>query len=233
MIGVVIPAHNEAELIGACLNAVAAAAAHPRLAGETVQTIVILDHCTDTTASIVARHDVATLSIQSCNVGEARACGARFLLDLGARWLSFTDADTLVSPQWLVEQLALNADAVCGSIGVEDWSTHGEHADWLRGHFLATYNDADGHQHIHGANLGVSAQAYQNAGGFLPLKRNEDVELVAALQASCAHIAWSAAPRVTTSSRRYGRARGGFGDALLQLWVERTTLVRPSAPLAG
>ena len=39
----------------------------------------------------------------------------------------------------------------------------------------------------------------------------------AALQASGARIAWSAAPRVTTSARRDAKARGGFGDTLLQV----------------
>ncbi|HUD32119.1 MAG TPA: glycosyltransferase family 2 protein, partial [Variovorax sp.] len=68
---------------------------------------------------------------------------------------------------------------------------------------------------IHGANLGVSAEAYERVGGFRPLACSEDVALVEALQASGARIAWSAAPRVTTSARADARARGGFGDTLL------------------
>jgi hypothetical protein len=67
---------------------------------------------------------------------------------------------------------------------------------------------------VHGANLGVSAQAYLRAGGFAPLACSEDVALVEQLQATGARIAWSAAPRVVTSARRASRARGGFGDTL-------------------
>ncbi|RYY84013.1 MAG: glycosyltransferase family 2 protein, partial [Comamonadaceae bacterium] len=72
-----------------------------------------------------------------------------------------------------------------------------------------------GHRHVHGANLGVSATAYRRAGGFPALACSEDVALVEALKAMGANIAWSAAPRVSTSARANARARGGFGDTLL------------------
>ena len=78
------------------------------------------------------------------------------------------------------------------------------------------YTDADGHRHIHSANLGVSADAYARAGGFEQLACSEDVALVDALQRSGARFAWSAAPRVATSARRDAKARGGFGDTLLR-----------------
>jgi hypothetical protein len=107
--------------------------------------------------------------------------------------------------------LSLAADAVCGSICVDDWAAHPQQ---VRDYFRQTYVDADGHRHVHGANLGVSAQAYRRAGGFAPLACSEDVALVEQLQASGACIAWSAAPRVVTSARRASRARGGFGDTL-------------------
>ena len=143
-------------------------------------------------------------------------------------WLAFTDADTLVAPEWLVHQLALNADVVCGTVGVEDWAAHHENATVLRQHFARIYMDADGHHHIHGANLGVSADAYRKAGGFLPIACSEDVALVAALSATGARIAWSAAPRVITSARTDTRARGGFGDTLFQAAAtQRAALSEP------
>ena len=116
-----------------------------------------------------------------------------------------------IAPDWLSVQLSLGSDAVCGMVAVHDWGSYGER---MRSHFEATYTDADGHQHIHGANLGVSAQAYRDAGGFQPLVSSEDVALVRALHACGALIAWSAAPRVVTSARRVFRAPGGFGATL-------------------
>jgi glycosyltransferase involved in cell wall biosynthesis len=217
VIGVVIPAHNEAERIGAALKAVLQAAAHPALHGEKVGVVVVLDSCSDGTEAIAAQYGVARLVLDARNVGAARARGADLFVDAGARWLAFTDADTVVSPDWLVKQLAENADAVCGSVGVHDWIAHGPDSRRVQAHFARRYVDADGHRHVHGANLGVAAEAYRRVGGFKPLACSEDVALVEALQAAGARIAWSAGPRVTTSARTDARARGGFGDTLLAM----------------
>lgn len=222
MIGIVVPAHNEADYIGDTLVALIEAAAHPRLGGEEVRIVVVMDDCTDATASVVDRWAVEATAVKARNVGAARAAGADLLIARGARWLSFTDADTVVAPEWLVAQLALKSDAVCGSIGVRDWGIHGACADRLRLQFSRTYTDADGHRHIHGANLGVCATAYRRAGGFKPLATGEDVDLVGALQSCGARIAWSAAPRVWTSARVDARARGGFGDAILGVLAVET-----------
>lgn len=211
MIGVVIPVHNEEALLGRCLASIRDAASAEALSGEAVQTVVVLDDCTDRSAAIAMSFGVVTLALQARNVGMARAAGARHLLAGGARWLAFTDADSRVSPGWLAAQLALQADAVCGSICIDDWGGHPQH---VRDYFRQTYVDADGHQHVHGANLGVSAHAYLRAGGFAPLACSEDVALVERLLEVGAQVAWSAAPRVMTSARRASRARGGFGDTL-------------------
>ncbi|RYF33970.1 MAG: glycosyltransferase [Comamonadaceae bacterium] len=214
MIGIVIPAHDEAALIDACLMSLRAAAQHPDLAGEAVEIMVVLDACTDGTADAVANHPVRSLALSARNVGAARAAGANALLERGARWLAFTDADSSVAPDWLVRQLELGADLVCGTVEIQDWSDHLDHAAQLKQHFRRTYNDAEGHRHVHGANLGVCAKAYRSVGGFKPLASSEDLALVQALQASDANIAWSAAPRVVTSARCVARAPDGFAAAL-------------------
>jgi glycosyltransferase involved in cell wall biosynthesis len=224
MIGIVIPAHNEELYLDACLHAARIAAADPALNGEAVRITVALDSCTDSSRAIVERHAAQSgarciidcLCVDARNVGITRAAGARHMLQHGARWLAFTDADTEVSPAWLSEQLRLDADVVCGTVAVSDWTPHRHNAELLCQHFLNSYTDADDHRHIHGANLGVSAEAYRRAGGFEPLACSEDVALVNALQRSGARFAWSAAPRVTTSARCDAKARGGFGDTLLR-----------------
>lgn len=228
MLGIVIPAHNEEALVGQALDAVLHAARHPALAGEPVEIVVVLDKCSDATGPVARSIGVRTLDVSAGNVGAARAAGAQWLLGKGARWLAFTDADTVVSPSWLVDQLALGADAVCGSVTVDDWSAHGDQAELLAQHFARTYFDVEGHRHIHGANLGVSAQAYQRAGGFAPLACSEDVALVRALEQSGARIAWSAKPRVVTSARREARAQGGFADALLNAVAAATQQLLPT-----
>lgn len=214
MIGIIIPAHNEEAFLADCLAATQCAAQHPALLGEAVEIVVVLDRCSDDTMNIAQCFQVHTLTLDARNVGRARAAGADFMLERGARWLSFTDADSRAAPDWIVEQVRLNADAVCGCVTVDDWTMH---TAATRNAFYGMYRYADGHRHIHGANFGVSAEAYRLAGGFLPLECSEDVALTARLIEIGARIAWSAAPCVVTSARTAAKARGGFGDTLAAL----------------
>jgi len=214
MIGVVVPAHNEEVCLAACLDALLRAAAHPDLRGEEVRIVVVLDDCQDGSAEVVMARPVTGLHIEARNVGVARCHGAAHLLAAGARWLAFTDADSMVDQRWLADQLSLQCDAVCGCVTVEDWS---EHTDVVRLRYLAHYQLRDDHRHVHGANLGVSSRAYTAAGGFSGLALGEDVALVRALMANGAAIKWSALPRVVTSARKAARARGGFADFVIGL----------------
>jgi cellulose synthase/poly-beta-1,6-N-acetylglucosamine synthase-like glycosyltransferase len=211
MLAVIIPAHNEAQLIESCVRSVIRAARHPELAGEEARVYVVLDSCTDGTERIARSLGVQVLKVDKRNVGFARETGARAALSANARWLAFSDADTVVAADWLVQQLRCGTDVVCGVISVRDWSGH---SPAVRDNFVNTYRDADGHRHIHGANLGVSAAAFVSVGGFRPRVSNEDVALVEAMIAAGASIAWSAAPRVVTSARLDSRAPGGFGATL-------------------
>ncbi|MGY2438375.1 glycosyltransferase [Pseudomonas sp. SDO52101_S400] len=215
MIGILIPAHNEEDWLDACLGAAVQAAGHALLAGEPVEILVVLDSCTDRSAHIVSQYPVLALSIEARNVGQARAIGAQHLLERGARWISCSDADSRVAEDWLVAQLGLGTDAVCGTVTVERWHDTFDEAAQIRYHHH--YQACEGHRHIHGANLGVSAQAYVRAGGFEPLPCDEDVQLVRQLERCGASIAWSHRPQVITSARLDSRARGGFGDYLRNL----------------
>lgn len=218
MIGVVIPAHNEQDRLHRCLASVFRASLYAGLRGETVCIAVVLDKCTDNSAQIVNENaSVVALRCEANNVGIARAAGANHLLRAGARWLAFTDADTVVSEQWLAMQLSLGAQAVCGTVSVSDWDFHGITAHRLQQEFLANYHDCEGHRHVHGANLGLSACAYRKAGGFQPLSCHEDQALVDALVSAKVEIAWSNLPRVFTSARLDPRAHGGFGDYLVKI----------------
>jgi glycosyltransferase involved in cell wall biosynthesis len=229
MIGIVIPAHNEEQAIVECLAAARRAAQHPALRQELVETVVVLDDCTDTTGILAAASGTLTVSVRARNVGMARAVGAQAMLERGARWLAFTDADTVVSEGWLANQLALQADVVCGTVCVQDWSPHGPNSELLQAHFSETYFDRDDHRHVHGANLGLSAEAYCEVGGFRHLACGEDEALVAALVAAGRHVAWSSLPRVVTSARVDARAPGGFAGALLNAVAHR--LAETAIPL--
>jgi len=228
MIGVLVPVHNEEQLLGACLSTVLKAARHPGLDGEQVEILAVLDACSDRSEAIATALGVHTLSVNSRNVGHARGIGASYLLGRGARWLACTDADSLVGEDWLYKQLAFKAELVCGTVHVEDWSGHSEDVQAL---YTATYQDRDGHRHIHGANLGICANAYRRVGGFRPLTAHEDVHLVEDLERSGARIVWTHLNRVVTSSRFDCRAQGGFSDYLKGLaeGIQAGTLVQPGS----
>lgn len=215
MIAVIIPAHDEAQTLPRCLAAMALATRAAEAAGHRVAVLVVLDRCRDDSARVAAEHGVETLEVDVGNVGQARGAGAALMLARGAHWLACTDADSSVPVDWLLCQLACAADAVCGTVHVEQWQPEQDAAFQAR--YLSRYDAREDHRHIHGANLGVSALAYQRAGGFAPLALNEDVELVNALLANGAHIVWTARNSVATSSRLDSRARGGFGDYLRSL----------------
>ncbi|ESW39399.1 glycosyl transferase, partial [Pseudomonas taiwanensis SJ9] len=133
-------------------------------------------------------------------------------------WLACTDADSRVPAHWLLSQLACRAEVVCGTVHVEYWQPWQTAA--LRKLYHSRYQAHEGHRHVHGANLGVCADAYDRVGGFQPLAAHEDVQLVSDLQASGAQIVWTARHSVATSSRRDSRAREGFGDYLAGLQTQ-------------
>jgi glycosyltransferase involved in cell wall biosynthesis len=213
MLAVVIPVHNEAALLGECLEAVARAARDPRLEHEPVEVVVVLDACTDRSAGVAVRHGAQIVSLNAGCVGAARALGASFALDSGARWLAFTDADTRVPPQWLSAQLAADADVTCGPVAIEDWSAH---PYGVRERFLEQYARA-GELQVHGANLGMSAEAYRASRGFPALRKGEDSALVASLVTLGWGVAWRALPPVVTSARWESAVEGGFAARLRDL----------------
>lgn len=212
---VVVPAHNERELLPRCLRSIARAAAAVPVP---VTTMVVLDSCSDGSAAVVGRW-ARVVPVRYRNVGAARAAGfaASGMCDRDDVWFATTDADSVVPPGWFTDQLEHRPlhDAVVGQVRVE-WSVHDART---RRRYDEAYRRRAGatHGHIHGANLALSSSAYRQIGGFRPLAVSEDVDLVNRLRGAGARIVWDERNVVTTSDRRDPRARGGFGDHLRAL----------------
>lgn len=225
---VIVPVHDEEDRLGACLASVLVAAER---AGVATLVVVALDACTDGSAGVVAAAgpSVTALELTARNVGIARRAAADLALRTAGvpadeLWLATTDADTVVPPTWLADQLALadaGVEAVAGVVEVLDWAGHAPH---VPERFLGRYRsagggggDAVGHPHVHGANLGVRGHAYLAAGGFPALACGEDVALWAALgRAGCTRMA-TRALTVSTSARTAARAPQGFAADLCEL----------------
>lgn len=218
-VAVVVPARDEEALVARCLAGVRAARRTLTAAGVvTVDVVVVLDACVDGTADVVARSGVRTVTTRTGNVGAARRAGLRSALAVSpvppARtWLVCTDADSAVGPDWLVQHVALadaGADVVVGTVRPDPADlTPAQRAAWSLTHVAGRPNG-----HVHGANLGVRADAYLRAGGMATLPEHEDVDLVARLRAAGARVVASDAVDVLTSGRSVGRTPGGYARHL-------------------
>jgi glycosyltransferase involved in cell wall biosynthesis len=203
---VVIPARDEQELIGRCLDSVRRAAA-----GLSARIIVVADRCTDDTVAIArAVRGVEVREIDAAAVGVARAIG--FELATSA-WIATTDADTIVPAHWLREQLAIaghGADVAVGTVrpAPDDLNP----AEWIA--WEASHAEGRALGHVHGANLGVRASAYRTVGGFAAVAEHEDVDLVHRLRSAGFRISASDSFEVVTSGRRVGRTPGGYARYL-------------------
>ncbi|OZC80955.1 hypothetical protein CH274_12150 [Rhodococcus sp. 06-418-5] len=220
---VVVPAHNEQDLLDACLTALVRAQRRVRdVASVSVSTIVVLDACTDDSARIAARHpSVSAVEVSHRNVGAARAAGfaTHGPEHSASTWFATTDADTRVGEDWLLGHLRHAADgarSVAGTVAV-DFEGHIEENLGLRSSYDAHYRNEFGHPHVHGANLGVRAAEYLSIGGFASLTTGEDHDLVRRLELGGFECRRVCDIPVTTSGRLRGRAPDGMAGFLRAL----------------
>lgn len=218
-VGVVVPARNEEALIGRCLGALKAAEDELRRVapGCAVDTVVVLDSCTDGTEEIVRRVPwVRVVTTDVGTVGQARAVGvaavAERVRDPRGVWIACTDADSAPPAHWLIDQLVIAEQGhalVAGVVHVDP-----DDPDLPRELLHAVEEDlggvADGHERIHGANLGFTLQTYLDLGGFAPLSAHEDVCFVGQARSRGVPSFASGSLRVLTSARIDARAPEGF-----------------------
>jgi glycosyltransferase involved in cell wall biosynthesis len=229
-VGIVVPVHDEEELLGGALEALEAAVdqvgAHIRC-----HTVLVYDACRDRSRQIAAAWSrdlrrrgivrlVSEIDIAARNVGSARRAGCALALTAAAEanvaprstWLATTDADSRVPRDWLSVQIASHeagTDVWSGSVTVRDWMhrAHGTAAEWLR-LYEAELDPA------HGASLAINGQVYVDAGQFEQLTSGEDRALLCAASALGARIHYDRTAPVMTSARLQARAPHGFASAL-------------------
>lgn len=237
---VVVPARNEAELVGSCLRALATQVCVPH---EEYEVILVLDACTDETearAREVAAHYPALrfhpLNGPGMGSGPARRVGmdaacAR-LLSIGrpGGLIASTDADTVVAEDWLAAQLdaaSAGARAIGGRIDLADDGTLPQsisdlHAERGR-HRHERLLDEPGtsgkteHWQFSGASLALTAEVYRMVGGIEPLTSLEDENLERVLRRHGIPIERLLSVRATTSPRLSGRATRGLSYDLSRM----------------
>lgn len=231
---VVVPVHDEQDLLGRCIAALRHAVAHEaeRPGGVRTEVVLVLDGCTDGSAAIARLSPFRVVEVSSRRVGAARAVGVDVTLaaalepgDPGAPsggdgplgldqvWIASTDADSAVPAHWVSSQVAFadaGADVVVGTVRPDpsDLSPR-QRAAWE-----ATHVPGHANGHVHGANLGMRADVYRAAGGYPPVDEHEDVDLVARARATGAQVVASDDAWVLTSGRQQGRTPGGYARFL-------------------
>jgi hypothetical protein len=183
----------------------------------------VADHCTDRTverarSALQCAGEVIEVSVHSA--GAARRTGAARVLehwhtlDPAEIWLANTDADSYVCDDWVTVQLALADEGITAVAGIVRLDAAGSAAAHEAFHrtYLTTAHGT--HTHVHGANLSVRADAYEDVGGWSNLALAEDHCLWGRLRRRGWRVSSPVSSVVITSSRLQGRAKGGFADTL-------------------
>jgi glycosyltransferase involved in cell wall biosynthesis len=223
-IAIIVPACDEEERIALCLKSIHASTRRLQREYPSVScdVVVVLDRCTDQTGSLVASHGDRTITSAVGRVGGARHLGAVDAITRSRHagipdhqvWFANTDADSIVPDTWLATQFTLaNAgfDAVIGTVTPAGLDSRLERI-WRQRHQLA-----EGHNHVHGANLGLRASTYVQAGGFAAVSLHEDLDLVNRVKACTTHWITTHRTNVRTSARIQSRVEGGFASYLADL----------------
>jgi cellulose synthase/poly-beta-1,6-N-acetylglucosamine synthase-like glycosyltransferase len=222
---VVVPAHDEADTIAACLHSVHEACRRlPH--GVTTAIVMVADACADRSAAIArslarSSDDVVIEASHRC-AGSARRVGVSAALIRASVapvdvWIASTDADTVVPVGWLTTQLSLADAGIVGVAGTVRIDT-ARAGDELSARFARSYPIAvDGtHQHVHGANLGFRGDVYLASGGWSALTTAEDHDLWDRVRRRGRTVTTSSTC-VTTSHRTVGRAPLGFAGNMGRL----------------
>ena len=239
---VVIPAHDEQELIGACLRALAG---QREIDAAAFEVILVLDACSDRTPERARElaAELPTLRLHLCEgpgrgAGAARklgmdlACARLLSLDRRDGLIASTDADSTVASDWLRLQLdavAQGARAIGGRVELSaaDAATLGAGVLDLRARRAQLRRALSAappgeHWQFSGASIALTAATYAEIGGLEPLTALEDEALQRTLERHGIPIERRLDIRVATSGRLQGRTpRGLSRDLALDDWLTR------------
>ena len=250
---VAVPACNERERIGACLDALAGS-----LRREKPTVVLLVNNTTDGTGSVAiraaARLELAlhlfevTLPPERSGAGHARRLAMQHAARLAAgddAVLMTTDADGRVEPEWLdanLRAIEAGADAVCGMAIIDPDEAlaipQTLHDDDAREVFYATLLDElratidpdpfdrwPRHSEESGASIAVRKRCHEAVGGFPPLRSGEDRGFLDALRRIDARIRHAPDARVIVSGRLEGRAAGGMAETMRRRTVKQDEML--------
>ena len=256
---VTIPVRNEEATLAACLDAFAAQQdlLGKPLSPDRFEILLLLNNCTDDSAKVAERwasaHPHIALHILECALPQSEAhagTARRLLMDTAFSRLAgsraqpcailATDADSLVAPDWIAQNLRAlqqaGADAVGGFIALKPCDLEAlpaqvrvcyerdrryaaliaELEDWLD---PQPGDPWPRHLDHFGSSLACTPAAYAAAGGMPAVSPLEDEAFVDRLRRAGLLLRHEPAVLVLTSARLHGRATVGLAGQLRQ-WNE-------------
>lgn len=250
----IIPARDEASGICATLDALAAQLDlnDEPLAPDSFEILLLANNCRDDTTHLArdwsARHPAIRLEIGEIEWDETRACvgyARRTLMNAACarlqtlpasdspRAICSTDADTRVSPFWIVhtlEELRIGADAVGGRILLRREPNDQTRVTYLldtayrllRARLESAIDPQFGdlwprHFQFFGASLAIRPEVYAHIGGLPDVRCLEDMALETELIKRDCIVRHSPNVVALTSARRSGRVETGLSTQL-QEW---------------
>ena len=228
---ILIPAYDEEKLLPRCLDSILEAA---RFIPPSVSIDIILcvDSSSDNTSAIgqqIIGKGGVVVEIKKKNVGVARQFAAmealkRYPGPLESCWFANTDADCEVPVNWLDTQLFWanqGIDAIAGVVKVDSYSDHEVQVPELFEKQYIIHKDGT-HPHVHGANLGIRADAWHAIGGWRSLTTAEDHDLWNRLNVLNSATVSLSELFVITSGRKEGRAPHGFAGKVASYNIKKT-----------
>lgn len=200
-ISVVIPAFNEEQLIGKCIEAVK----NQTLGKEEYEILVVDNNSTDKTAEIAKKLGATVISYsQKQGFSATKQFGTQ---KAKGEIIAYTDADSIPDTHWLeaIKKLMQNKNLVC--VGGTILSTEGTLVNFLFiiYDFIARVNQLFDISLIWSPNMAVRKDAFMQIGGFnTTLKTSDDWEFIARIQKKFGIHAtlYTSALCVKTSPRR-------------------------------
>ncbi|MFF1832158.1 glycosyltransferase [Paenarthrobacter sp. NPDC058040] len=238
-VAVVVPAHNEEQHLGRAVASLrhAVDVLQRHLPGVAASVTVMLDSCTDGSARIAAAFTAAdprfsVVEVRLRSTGASRAIGIATALEQAPLeretvWLANTDADSTVPASWLLRQMELankGADAILGTVEPDP----GDVDPNILRRWRELHPFHEDHPHIYGANFGVRASAYLQAGGFPAVRAHEDRLLAERLRRLGHNVLATDSIRVITSGRTHARAPQGFAAYLRSLAHDVPVVAEPA-----
>ncbi len=197
MISVIVPALNEEKDLEACLRRLSCQSVE-----EDYEVIVVDGGSEDGTVCLAEEHADLVISQNSRGIGGARRDGAAAA---SGDKLAFTDADTLVSTEWLSEISSnlIGWDASTGPVIYPQSDIRSEIIEnWRSLYRLLSFSSF---HYIIGSNMAVRANAYWQAGGHSEISLLDDYDLSLKLFRIGASVRYDPVQAVYTSSRRVER----------------------------